>query len=133
MAMKKRTALIILVLFPLAGCMQVKALPHMDELLTLKAYSDERDAQSKWVEGQQQIFERLLSAVKNGSIKNFPNRDAVLAEFGRPVLTEKIEQDGQSVSRWLYRNPIQKFAIDRVLLHFSPDGRLIKFEHITSL
>jgi hypothetical protein len=115
-----------------AGCMQVKALPHMDELLMLKGYSEEKDAQIKWVEGRKQVFEQLVSVVKDGSIKNYPSQESVVQAFGDPVLSDRIQQDNQPVTRWLYRHPIQKFATDRVYLYFNADGHLLKSELIPS-
>ena len=126
----KRKFLVLAGLFFLGGCMQVKALPHMDELLTLKDYSDEKDGQAKWVEERQKVFEQLLSAVKDGSVKNYPSQDAVTAQFGRPVLSESVQDQGRSLTRWLYRHPIQKFATDRVYLYFTSDGHLKKSEHV---
>jgi len=116
----------------LSGCMQLKALPHMDELLTLKDYSDEKDGQAQWVGERQKAFEQLLSAVKDGSIKNYPSQDAVTAQFGQPVLSESVQDQGRSLTRWLYLHPIQKFATDRVYLYFTSDGHLLKSEHVQS-
>jgi len=127
--MKQTIPLAILVAFS-AGCMQAKALPHMNELMTLKAYSEERDDQSKWVEGRQKAFNLLLASVKDGSIKDYSGRDSILQAFGEPVVKETIEDPDGPVTRWLYRHPIQKYATDRVYLYFTSDGRLVKSEHI---
>jgi hypothetical protein len=110
--------------------MQAKALPHMDELLTLKAYSDEKDGQHKWVDAEEERFEHILAAARDGSIKNYSSQSAVLDEFGEPVLRDEVTDNGQPLSRWLYRHPIQKSATDRVYLYFSSDGHLLKSEHV---
>ena len=116
----------------MCGCMQLKAVPHMDELLTLQAYSDEKESQIQWVEGKQKQFEDLLSAVKDGSIKNYVGQNAVAEAFGPPVISDQIEEQGQPVTRWLYRHQIQRFVGDRVYLYFKSDGQLIKSELIPS-
>ena len=121
---------IVVVLF--TGCAKVGQLQHLDELLTLKGYSDEKEAQQKWVQEENERFERLSAAVKDGSIQSYTGRDAILKDFGSPVVSDMIEEKGQSLDRWLYRHPIQKLATDRVYLYFDPDGRLVKFEHIPS-
>ncbi len=115
-----------------AGCMQLKAVPHMDELLRIKDYSDEHDGQTAWIEGEVKKFNSLLAAVRDGSIKNYPNQNAVVTEFGQPVLADNVPESPQAVTRWLYRHPIQKFATDRVYLYFDINGQLLKSEHIPS-
>jgi hypothetical protein len=120
------------VLLTLGGCMQAKALPHMDELLVLKAYSDEKEAQRSWVGAENQKFERLLITVKDKSIKSYADQDAVLTEFGPPVISDHVKENDQTLTRWLYRHPIQRFATDRVYLYFSPDGHMLKSELIPS-
>jgi hypothetical protein len=127
--MKQTIPLVIIVAFS-AGCMQAKALPHMNELLTLKAYSEEKDDQSKWVESRQKSFGLLLASVKDGSIKGYAGEDSIVRTFGEPVLKETVEDPGGPLTRWLYRHPIQKYATDRVYLYFTSDGRLTKSEHI---
>jgi hypothetical protein len=125
-------AIVLAITLVSCGCMQLKAVPHMDELLRIKDYSDEKDAQAKWIEGEVNTFERLLTSVRNGSIKSYPDHNAVAAEFGKPVLAEEVQDAGQTVSRWLYRHPIQKLATDRVYLYFDAGGQLVKSEHIPS-
>lgn len=111
--------------------MQVKALPHMNELLTLKAYSEEKDAQSKQIEEQLRLFEKLLASVKDGSIRSYPNQEAVIQAFGPPVVTDRINYHfNQPLIRALYRHPIHKLAKDRVYLYFDVGGQLITSEHI---
>lgn len=114
----------------LTGCAKVGQLQHLDELLTLKAYSDEKEAQQKWIEGENQRFQQLLTAVKDGSIQNYASRDVILKNFGSPVVSDVVSEKDQTLERWLYRHPIQKLASDRVYLYFDSNGRLTKFEQI---
>ncbi len=127
-----RPLILFLLCSILLGCAKVGQLQHLDELLTLKAYSDEKDAQQKWVGEENKRFERLLAAVQNDSIQRYASRDAILKDFGSPVLTDIVEDKSQSLDRWLYRHPIQKFATDRVYLYFDSNDRLVKFEHVPS-
>jgi hypothetical protein len=110
--------------------MQAKALPHMNELLTLKSYSDEKEDQRQWVASKEEQFTHILKAVDDGSIKSYASQNAVIQEFGEPIIRDGIQDHGQVLTRWLYRHPIQRFASDRVYLYFSSDGHLTKSEHI---
>lgn len=124
--------LILLVLgVSLMGCAQVKQVQNLDELLTLKEYSEEKGAQEKWIEEEAAKFDRILAAAQDGSIKSVATQPLILERFGDPVLKEHTELDNKSVERWLYRHPIQKLAFEKVYLFFDADGRLLKYELIT--
>jgi hypothetical protein len=128
MGIKQTIVFVIAILS--SGCTQLKALPHLDQVMTLKDYSEEKDAQAKWIDGENKKFERLLTIVKNGSISGYPDQNSVLTEFGKPVVSESVQDAGSTATRWLYRHPIQKSATDRVYLYFDADGQMIRSEHI---
>ena len=109
---------------------QVKQFQNLDELLTLKDYSDEKEAQGKWIAQEAQRFELVATAVKDGSIKDFSTQGSIREHFGDPVLIEHVQEGSASVERWLYRHPIQKLASDRVYIFFNSDGNFLRFENV---
>ena len=113
-----------------SGCTQVKQFQNLDELLVLKDYSDEKEAQGKWIDQETKRFELILAAAKDGSIKDFSTQRTMREHFGVPVLIEHVQEGGASVERWLYRHPIQKLASDRVYIFFNSDGNLLRFENV---
>ena len=113
-----------------SGCTQVKQFQNLDELLVLKDYSDEKEAQGKWIDQETKRFELILAAAKDGSIKDFSTQMTIREHFGVPVLIEHVQEGGASVERWLYRHPIQKLAFDRVYIFFNSDGNLLRFENV---
>lgn len=118
-----------LVLF-LSGCTQLKQVQNLDELLTLKDFSDEKDSQQKWIDREVARFELLLTAIDDGSVKSLANQDAVRERFGDPVVVDEVQENNFPAQRWLYRHPIQKLASDRVYFFFDDNGRLLRYERV---
>jgi hypothetical protein len=115
----------------LTGCTQLKQVQNLDQLLVLKEYSEEKEAQGKWIEQETENFNGILAAVRDGSIKNSPDRESIREQFGDPVIIENIEKDNAPVEQWLYRHPLQKLAFERVYLYFDSNGRLVRYEIVT--
>ena len=120
---------LFLFLFLFSGCAQVKQLQNLDPLLTLKGYSDEKEAQEKWVVQEAGKFDSLVAAVQDKSAEHFSSQEAFLRRFGEPVLIEHLNEEGMLIERWLYRHPIQKLATDRVYIFFDQNGQLLRCEH----
>lgn len=114
----------------LAGCTQLKQLQHLDPLLTLKDFSDEREGQAQWVEEKTKKFEELLAAVQEGSISKTETKESLSERFEQPIVIDHVNDQGYPVERWLYRHPIQKLAADRVYFYFNADGRFLRFERV---
>lgn len=121
---------VLLAVCILSGCTQIKQIQNLDPLLTLKDFSDEKDDQARWVDGELQRFEGLMAAVQGGSIKEVTTKGSLREQFGAPVLADFVMENNRSVERWLYRHPIQKLAADRVYFYFDADGRILRFEHV---
>ncbi len=112
----------------LGGC---APLAHMDQLLTLQAYSKEKDAQHRIVEEQERRFEALRRAAAEGDLRSFPDREAFREAFGDPILIRRGERGGRRVETWLYRPPVTYFGVEKIYLHFDPgDGRLLDWERV---
>ena len=115
----------------LTGCTQLKQVQHLEPLLTLKDYSEEKEAQGKWVDEEAAKFSLVLAAARDGSIKSFGTKESVREHFGAPVVVEDAERNNLPVEQWLYRHPIQKLTFEKVYLFFGSDGRLVRYEIVT--
>ena len=111
--------------FVLAGCAK---LAHLDQLLTLKGLSDEQARMGKEIERQDAKFERLVAAVEEGSISQYKSQKSVLGQFGPPIFTEKVEEDGRPLEVWAYRYAARFFDSPKVYLYWDQAGNLIRWE-----
>ena len=106
------------------GCAKVA---HMQELLTLKALSDNQTQQAKYIEGQDKKFEKLLETLKTGQLQKYPNQKAILKTFGEPIFKKTMTDSSQE---WLYRYAAKLFDSEKVYLYFDADGHLKHWKHI---
>src|SRR3989338_5043387 len=119
---------LVLIFIPLffAGCAKLQ---HLDQLLTLKAVSDEQAKMGKEIERQDVRFESLVAAVKEGTISKYKDQKNVTTQFGPPVFTEKIEEDGHSLEVWVYRYGARFFDSPKVYLYWNQSGELVRWEY----
>ena len=117
------------------GCAK---LAHLDELLTLKALSDDRDQQDLYVANRGKKFEKLVAALKDSSIGRFGYKKDFLKEFGEPILVQPIGHgSGNDVvvmkpgERWIYRYPVRPFGSPKVYLDFDRSGKLMSWQYIS--
>jgi len=110
-----------------SGCAK---LTHLQELLTLKGYSDESLAHEKHIKSQDAKFEKLIAAVKDGSISDFRQPRSFRVAFGDPVYVREISKDGIICQEWLYRYTVRYLDSDKVYLYFSQDGKFLKWEYV---
>lgn len=120
-----RAFLLLFAVVLLTGCAK---LAHLDQLLTLKAVSDEQARMGKEIERQDARFERLVTAVTEGSISQYKDQKSVAAQFGPPVFTEKIAEDGRPLEVWVYRYAARFFDSPKVYLYWDQAGNLIRWE-----
>ena len=111
----------------LSGCAK---LAHMNELLTLKAVSDQQAALDSYVEKQDGKFKLLLAAVEDRSIEKYKRKDAIVRKFGEPVFCENVEHKGEKAEFCLYRYTKKYFNSDKVYFYFDASGKLVDWEHI---
>ena len=111
----------------LSGCAK---LAHMNELLTLKAISDQQDAMGNYVEKQDNKFKLLLSAVEDRSIEKYNRKTTIVRKFGDPVFCENVEHKGEQAEFCLYRYTKKYFNSDKVYFYFDAKGKLVDWEHI---
>lgn len=121
--MKRFSVLMVILLFS-CGCAK---LSHLQELLTLKSFSDNQDAQKRYVEKQDKKFDQLLAVVKAGRLNEFSDKKSFLKEFGEPIFTKKLDDGSEE---WLYRYTAKLFGSEKVYLYFNNSGKLIDSKHV---
>lgn len=118
---------IFLFLIILSGCAKVQ---HLDQLLTLKAVSEEQDAMSKEVEAANKKFDELVALVQSGEIAQYKSQRSVRRRFGPPILINQEQKQNVVFEVWLYRYATQFFGSDKVYLHFDNDGKLHNWQFV---
>ncbi|MCR4338110.1 MAG: hypothetical protein NUV91_09935 [Candidatus Omnitrophica bacterium] len=111
----------------LTGCAKIA---HMQELLRLKSYSENKDLQAKSVEKQNQNFEKLLAAVQEDPPHQYSTERKFRREFGRPIFIKQKEKDGEIYNIWLYRYSTKFFNAEKVYVSFNQKGKLVSWEHV---
>ena len=118
------TSFLISVFF--SGCSTVS---HLDQLLTLKAISDEQKAMDKEVDKQDKKFKSLIAEIQKGTIKEYANKKSVIRKFGEPISIENMEKDVQLQETWMYRYCAKFFDSDKAYLKFDQEGKLIDWQY----
>lgn len=122
---------IVLPFFLLTFCAGCAKLAHLQELLTLKAYSQDRDVQAEYVEGRDQQFEELLQYAKTNTFPDELNTSGQIAEaFGSPILSRETQHNGQPAVMWLYRYQVKYFHSEKVYFYFDPQGQLLDWNYV---
>ena len=108
----------------LTGCAKLQ---HLDQLLTLKGLSDEQTQMGQEIERQDARFERLAAAVEEGSISEYKDQKSVAGQFGPPIFTEKVQEDGRPIEVWVYRYAARFFDSPKVYLYWDQSGQLARW------
>ena len=124
---KTRIFILLCVLPALTGCAK---LSHLPQLLTLKAYSENKDEQQDYVQKHDTNFEKLLKAVADNSLAQDKDKKSVLREFGDPILTQRLVRDNVTVDRLLYRYATKYFDSEKVYIYFDKKGKLLDWKHV---
>lgn len=118
---------IVLLVAPLSGCAK---LAHMQELLTLKAYSEEKDQQVELVRGQDERFQKLIQLAESKGLGPYTTQESFLKEFGAPVLKKSVVKEEQPLEEWLYRYSTEYFDSPKVYLYFDETGALQRWDYL---
>jgi hypothetical protein len=115
-------SILLLILVTCGGC---AAVGHLDEALTLKAFSQEKDAQDKYVQAHDAKFEDLLRlAQQEGAFKRYTRKASFVQEFGEPIVCRADED----LEKCLYRRIVKPAQSPKVYLYFSAQGDLVRWE-----
>lgn len=119
------SSLLILSLLVFTGCAKVA---HMQELLRLKGYSQNKDGQVSVVQEQNRRFEHLLVAARNGTLRQYSNQESIWTNFGQPIFDKKVKMENSVYQVWMYRYSTKLFGSDKVYLYFDSEGQLRMYD-----
>ena len=112
-------------LMTLTGCAKLE---HLDQLLTIKDYSENKEWQQEQVDEGNKNFDKLLASLAEGNFsQRFPNKKKIKAEFGAPVISRGEERNGKEYEVWLYRYPTRYNDSPKVYFYFDQEGQLKDF------
>lgn len=106
----------------LSTAISCAVIKNLDEALTLKEYSDERDAIQREVAEADAGVDKLLTQVRSKEDFENYNKNKFIAEFGRPVLIKQVSRQGRMQEAWLYRYTVSRGPTPKVFVFFKPDG-----------
>ena len=114
--------MLILMVLALTGCAQVR---YLDQALTLKAYSDEKDAQNAYVQQHDARFEEILRQSRDpAAFRLYSHKEDFVRAFGEPVFC----RPAGDVEECLYRRIVKPMESPRIYLYFNAAGGLVRWE-----
>ena len=105
------------------GCAKLR---HMDELLALQSFSENQDAQDRYLAETEKQFQDLLAEVKQGRLKMGRSQSSIVSQYGEPILVTRIDNDPKIKEELMYRHPAQLFGSEKVFLSFNGKHKLVK-------
>lgn len=119
--------LIVISVCCLSGCAKIA---HLQELLTLKAYSENQDQKASYVEKRDAQFRKLVEAARETDMREFENQKLILKSFGEPIFKRNIRRDTAVYEQWMYRYQTKLTGSEKVYLYFDPQGKLSDKEYV---
>ncbi len=123
----RNKVLALFVLCLLMGCAKIQ---HLEQLLTLKDYSENGAEKDKFVEEHYANFEHLLKVIADGTLEEHRDKNKILEVFGEPGFKKAIVREGENLDRWVYRYEVKAFDSEKVYLYFDKKDVLVDWEHI---
>ena len=118
-----KSFLITFIILCLSGC---SAVGHVDELLTLKGLSQERDATDKDIETYDKKMDQLFEAYQKGELKAYTSKRKLKSAYGQPIFARWIERNGNTAEEWLYRYMTRYTDSDKLYFYFDKKGYLVE-------
>ena len=113
--------ILILMLFACAGCSKIQ---YLDQAFALKGYSDEKDAQNKYVQQHDALFEKMLVQSRDPDAFKFHDRKTTFVHaFGDPIF---CRQAGD-LEECLYRRIVDPSQSPKIYLYFNARGELVRW------
>ena len=99
-------------------------MPHLDEALQLKAFSDEKDAQNVYVQEHDARFEKLLRQLKEpGFFKQYGHKRDIVKACGEPIFCRADE----GLEKCLYRRIARPGESPKVYFYYDAQGALVRW------
>jgi len=109
----------------LCGCAK---LAHLQQLLTIKAYSDNKDVQENFVSKQNGDFERLLQDVQARGLDDYQTKKELIEAYGPPVFSREVVRNDKTVEMCLYRYATEYWDASKIYVYFDQESRLVDWE-----
>ena len=98
----------------------------MDELLTLKGLSEERNANDKDIVVYDKKMDQLFEAYQKGELKAYTSKRKLKLAYGQPIFARWVERNGNTTEEWLYRYMTRYTDSDKLYFYFDKKGGLIE-------
>lgn len=109
------------------GCAKLQ---HLDELLALQSFSDNQDAQKRYLEQEEKKFQNLLADVKQENLYSGQSKFSIVSNYGKPILISVVKDDPVIKEELMYRHPAQLLGSEKVFLYFDRRHRLVKWRYL---
>ncbi|UCC95716.1 MAG: hypothetical protein JSW40_02935 [Candidatus Omnitrophota bacterium] len=124
--MKIAEVLMCCVVFAISGC---TIATKYNELLTLKRLANSRGEIARYLERQEELFDKLREDVENNKLQEGITKRRAISLYGDPVLSKDAPHLPQIAEILLYRHPTEYFSSDKIYLYFDEDAKLAYWEH----
>jgi hypothetical protein len=115
-------SILILILLACTGCAEIR---YLDQALTLKAYSDEKDAQNAYVQKHDALFEDMLTRSREpDAFKTFASKVAFVRAFGDPVFC----RPAGDLEECLYRRIVKPSESPKIYVYFNARGEMMRWQ-----
>ncbi len=109
----------------LAGC---ALLTHKEQITALKSLGEEQRNIEKYVQQQENFFNKLKSDIQNQRLVKGTSKAKILSLYGDPIYCKGSSDSDIPKETCLYRHPAQSFSGDRIFLEFDHDQNLCFWE-----
>ena len=97
---------------------------HLDQLLMLNDYGNNKTAQKKTIKINDDHYDALVKAIEADKLKTYQAKADIRRAFGEPLQVKTLEDNAE---RWLYRYAVFHQAKTKVYLYFTGE-ELVRFE-----
>jgi hypothetical protein len=116
--------ILILMLLACTGCAEVK---YLDQAFALKAYSDEKDAQNRYVQQHDALFEQMLTQSRSPeAFKSYDRKMVFVHAFGDPIFC----RPAGDLEECLYRRIVKSSDSSKIYLYFNAKGELVRWQGV---
>ena len=105
------------------GCAKLQ---HLDELMALQSFSDNQDAQKRYLEQEEKKFQNLLADIKQEKLYPGQSKFSIVSNYGKPILISLVKDDPVIKEELMYRHPGQLLGSEKVFLYFDHRHKLVK-------
>lgn len=120
--------LIALVVFLSVASCGCSILGHLDQLLMLNDYGNNKAQQKKFIAVNDAHYDALVAAITDDAMAAYKTKANILRAFGPPLQIKTREDKSE---QWLYRYSVFHQAKTKVYLYFTGD-RFTRYEQVSN-